>query len=123
MLSPASSPNFENDDGVIVSRKSGPCANEFLPDGAHAFLKVWIAPNRSPAEKSPLNFVKLMQQLLEPKLVGLMDSDKKHLVVFRRRGARLLKREQLLQIKIARVVSAAWMQVIHRFRNFALDKR
>ena len=47
-------------------------------------LNVWIAPKRSPAEKSRLYFLKLMQQLLKPKLVRLMNDDEQHLVVLRR---------------------------------------
>jgi len=50
--------------------------------------------------KIALYFFKLVQQLLEPKLVGLMDDDEKHLIVFRRRGTGLLQREQFLQIKV-----------------------
>jgi hypothetical protein len=53
--------------------------------------------------KIALYFFKLMQQLLEPKLVGLMNDDEKHLIVFRRRGARALQPEQLLQIEIVGV--------------------
>src|SRR6266487_2611939 len=50
-----------------------------------------------------LYFLELMQQLLEPEFVRLMDDDEKHLVVLGRARARVLKREQLLQIEIVRV--------------------
>src|SRR5215472_7811669 len=53
--------------------------------------------------KISLYFVKLMQQLLKPKLVRLMDDDEKRLIVLRRTRARLLQGEQLLQIEIAGV--------------------
>ena len=33
----------------------------------------------------PLNFLKLVEQLLEPKLVGLVNDDEQHLVVLGRR--------------------------------------
>ena len=75
---------------------------EYLHDGAHTLEGV-DRPKEITCGKIPLNFVKLMQQLLKPKLVRLMDDDEQRLIVFRRAGARLLKREQLLQIKIARV--------------------
>ena len=48
-----------------------------------------------------LYFLELMQQLLEPELVRLMNDDEQHLVVLGRRGARLLHREQFLQIEIS----------------------
>src|SRR5438034_3026752 len=50
-----------------------------------------------------LYFLKLMKQLLEPQLVGLMNDDEQHLVMLGWGGARLLKREQLLKIEITRV--------------------
>ena len=50
-----------------------------------------------------LYFVKLMQQLLKPELVRLMDDDEQRLVVFRRAGAGFLKRQQLLQVQITSV--------------------
>src|SRR5439155_19532437 len=53
-------------------------------------------------ELSPY-FLELMEQLLEPQLVGLMNDDEEHLVVLGGRGTWLLKREQLLQIEITRV--------------------
>src|SRR5438876_7064499 len=46
-------------------------------------------------------FLELMEQLLEPQLVGLMNDDEEHLVVLGGRGTWLLKREQLLKIEIA----------------------
>src|SRR5438552_9794159 len=46
-------------------------------------------------------FLELMEQLLEPELVGLMNDDEEHLVVLGGRGTWLLKREQLLKIEIA----------------------
>ena len=50
-----------------------------------------------------LYFFEFMQQLLEPQLVRLMNDDEQHLVMLGRRGARLLHREQLLEIEITGV--------------------
>jgi hypothetical protein len=41
-----------------------------------------------------------MQQLLKPKLIGLMDDDEQHLVMLGRGGARVLESEQLLQVQV-----------------------
>ena len=48
-------------------------------------------------------FLELVQQLLEPELVGLMNDNEQHLVVLGRGRPRLLHREQRLQIEIIRV--------------------
>jgi hypothetical protein len=53
--------------------------------------------------KISLYFVKLMQQLLKPELVRLMDDDEQRLIVFRRAGAGFLKRQQFLQVQITSV--------------------
>src|SRR5258705_10987493 len=53
--------------------------------------------------KVGLYFLKLMQQLLEPELVSLMNDDKQHLVMFRRAGTRCLHGEQFLQIQVVSV--------------------
>jgi hypothetical protein len=50
-----------------------------------------------------LYFLELVEQLLEPQLVRLMDDDEKHLVVLGWPGTWLLKSEQLLEIEIVRV--------------------
>src|SRR5262249_19775685 len=73
--------------------------HEYFHDGAHALERV-DRPEEIAFGKIALYFIKLMQQLLKPKLVRLMDDDKQRLVVFRRAGARLLKREQFFQIKV-----------------------
>src|SRR5947199_3429435 len=46
-------------------------------------------------------FLELMEQLLEPELVGLMNDNEQHLVVLGGAGTWLLKRAQLLKIEIA----------------------
>ncbi len=46
------------------------------------------------------DLLKLVEQLLEPKLVRLMNDDEEHLVVLGRGGARSLKREQFFQVQI-----------------------
>src|SRR5207237_4021865 len=50
--------------------------------------------------KLSLNLLKLMQQLLEPELVRLMDDDEQHLVMLGRSRTRLLESQQVLQIQI-----------------------
>ena len=47
--------------------------------------------------------VELVQQLLEPQLVHLVDDDEEHLVVLGARGSRLLEREQLVDLQVAAV--------------------
>ena len=47
--------------------------------------------------------VELVQKLLEPQLVDLMDDDEEHLVVMRRVGERLLKAEQLVNFQVGTV--------------------
>ena len=76
--------------------------HEYFHDGAHTFERV-DRPEEIACGKISLNFVKLMQQLLKPKLVRLMDDDEQRLIVFRRAGSRLLKRKQFFQIEIARI--------------------
>jgi hypothetical protein len=53
--------------------------------------------------KVSLYFPELMQQLLEPQFIRLMNDNEEHLIVFRRTRTRFLKREQILQVKITRV--------------------
>src|SRR5205814_5070659 len=45
-------------------------------------------------------FLELVQQLLEPELVGLMDDDEQHLIVLGRRGPRFLEGKQFLQVQV-----------------------
>jgi len=49
------------------------------------------------------DLLKLVEQLLEPQLVRLMNDDEEHLVVLGRSRARPLQCEQLLQIQIVGV--------------------
>ena len=49
------------------------------------------------------NAVELVQQLLEPELVDLMDDDEEELVVLRSCRSRLLQREQLVDLQVARI--------------------
>src|SRR5438132_4301653 len=53
--------------------------------------------------KISIYLFELMQQLLKPQLVRLMNDDEERFIVLRRRGTRFLKRQQLLQIKITRI--------------------
>src|SRR4029450_13321793 len=70
-----------------------------LHDCPHALERMNRTEQIASGEVS-LNFLELMQQLLEPQLVGLMDDDEQHLVVLGRGGARLLESQQLLKIEI-----------------------
>ena len=47
--------------------------------------------------------IEFVEQLLEPQLVDLVDDDEEQLVVFGPVGARLLQREQLVELQIVRV--------------------
>ena len=46
------------------------------------------------------DLLQFVQQQLEPQLVGLVDDDEEHLVVFRRLGPRLLQCQQLVEVQI-----------------------
>jgi hypothetical protein len=50
--------------------------------------------------KIALNLFEFVQQLFEPELVGLVNDDEQHFIVFRWRGARFLESQELLQIQI-----------------------
>src|SRR5256885_6876532 len=76
--------------------------DERLHDRARPFERMDRAKQIA-AGKILLNLLELVQQLFEPKLISLMNDDEQHLVVLRRRGARVLESEQLLQIEIVRV--------------------
>jgi hypothetical protein len=56
--------------------------HEYFHDGAHTLEGV-DRPEEIACGKISLYFVKLMQQLLKPKLVRLMDNDEQRLIVFR----------------------------------------
>jgi hypothetical protein len=47
--------------------------------------------------------VQLVQDLFEPQLVDLMDDDEQRLVVLKLTGARLLERQELVELQVARV--------------------
>jgi hypothetical protein len=47
--------------------------------------------------------IELVQQFLEPELVDLVDDDEQRLVVFWSRGARLLQRQEIVELEIALV--------------------
>src|SRR5581483_10717588 len=77
-------------------------SDQNLEDGAHALERVNGAKQIA-GGKIALYLFELVEQFLKPKLVGLMNNDEKHLVMFGRTRARLLQREQLLQIEVAGV--------------------
>ena len=51
--------------------------------------------------KELANAVEFVQQLLEPELVHLVDDDEQQLVVLRALRARLLQRQQLVDLQVA----------------------
>ena len=55
------------------------------------------------AAQQLLDTIELVQQLLEPQLVDLMDDDEQQLVVLGTVGPRLLQREELVQLQVVRV--------------------
>ena len=57
--------------------------------------------------------IELVQQLLEPELVHLVDDDEQHLVVLGPRRARLLQRQQLVDLEIAGVCRGSARIVRH----------
>jgi hypothetical protein len=75
---------------------------EHLHDCAHALKRVDRA-KKIACGKVALYLFKLVQQLLEPQFVRLMDDDEQRLVVFRWARPRLLKGKQFLQIEITGV--------------------
>jgi hypothetical protein len=73
--------------------------DERLHDCPHAFKRMNCAEEIAGGEIL-FDFLELVEQLLEPKLVRLMNDDEEHLVVLGRGRARALERQQLLQIQI-----------------------
>src|SRR5213083_1342233 len=73
-----------------------------LEDGEHA-LEGREGARGVPAEEQRFQVVELVEQLLEPQLVDLVDDDEKGLVVLRAVGERLLEREQLVELEVAGV--------------------
>src|SRR5262245_64739328 len=68
-----------------------------LEDREHALQRVLRAHLVPPLEE-PLQIVELVEHLLEPELVDLMDDDEEHLVVLVGQG--LLLREELVELEI-----------------------
>ena len=53
--------------------------------------------------EQPADLVNLVQQLLEPQLVDLVDDDEQRLVVLGSLGPRLLQRQQIVELQIRAV--------------------
>ena len=96
-LQPRSKP--ANSHGLIVSSTSI-CATTVLRI-ASTRRCVWALSGRRLARASAAAR-ELVQELLEPQLVHLVDPDEEQLVVLLR--TRVLRREQLLQVQVGRVV-------------------
>jgi hypothetical protein len=76
--------------------------DHYLQDREHALQGVERA-RRVPPLQERLQIVDLVQQLLEPKLVNLVDDDEEGLVVLRPVGDRPLERKELVELEIAGV--------------------
>ena len=66
-------------------------------------LSVCCARCGSSPRSSARDAIELVQQLLEPQLVDLVDDDEEQLVVFGTLGTRLLQREELVELQVVRV--------------------
>jgi len=53
------------------------------------------------ASQQPLEVIELVQELLEPQLVHLVDDDEQRLVVLRSLGERLLEFQELVELEVA----------------------
>src|SRR5205823_10354902 len=73
-----------------------------LHDGAGALERGDAAVEVARAQVV-LHLLQLVQKLLEPQLVDLVDNDEEHLVVLDRLRERLLQGEQLIELEIGRV--------------------
>ena len=71
-----------------------------LEDGQDPLQRV-LRAMRFLVVKELANAVEFVQQLLEPELVHLMDDDEQQLVVLRPLRARLLQRQQLVDLQVA----------------------
>ncbi len=63
-------------------------------------LKRVLGAVRLAGVEQSADVVELVQDLLEPQLVDLMDHDEQHLVVFRAVGARLLQGQQFVDAQV-----------------------
>ena len=88
---------IRNSSGVIVSRMSSCATSTFRI--VRIRFSVCCARCDSSASSSAHDAIELVQQLLEPQLVDLVNDDEEHLVVLGPLGARLLQREQLVDLR------------------------
>src|SRR5687768_1463634 len=76
--------------------------DEHLEDGEDALERV-LRPVRVIRGEQLAHAIELVEQLLEPELVHLMDDDEQQFVVFRSVRPRLLQREEVVDAQIAAV--------------------
>ena len=76
--------------------------DEHLEDRQDSLERV-LRTMRLARAQQPRHVIELVQELLEPELVHLVDHDEEHLVMLGALGARLLKREELVDLEIAGV--------------------
>jgi len=63
------------------------------------------------------DLLELMEQLLEPELVGLMDDDEQHLVVLGRSRTRPLESQEVLQIQIIGICERRHVATLRAMRT------
>ena len=78
------------------------CADHHLQDRQDPFERV-LCPGRFVLFEKRLHAIELVQQLLEPQLVHLMNDDEEHLVVLGTGRPRLLQRQELFELQIGAV--------------------
>src|SRR5436190_9123723 len=81
-----------------------------LENGENALERVLRAV-RLVALEQPADAIEFVQQLLEPQLVDLVNDDEQHLVVLRSGRARLLQRQELVDLQVTRVSERGFVVV------------
>ena len=97
----AASRNDRNSSGVIVSRMSSCATSTFRI--VRIRFSVCCARCGVAGARAAHHVIELVQELLEPQLVDLVNDDEEHLVVLGPLRARLLQREELVDAQVAAV--------------------
>ena len=93
-------------EGLELERRHGledvQLRDEHLQDGEDALHRV-LDPRGVAGIQPPDHLIDLVEDLLEPQLVDLVDDDEEHLVVLGTRGSGALEREELVDGQVAAV--------------------